>query len=72
MEAIRYIITPRTTNLQIILPESLVDKKLELIILTFDENKENGKAKRIPGALKGKVSIPDDFNEPLEDLNDLM
>ncbi len=72
MEAIRHIITPRTTNLQIILPESLVDEKLEVIILTFDENKENGKGKRIPGALKGKVSIPDDFNEPLEDLNDLM
>jgi len=26
--------------------------------------------KRIPGGLKGKVSLPDDFNEPLDDLKD--
>ncbi len=27
---------------------------------------------RMPGGLKGKVSIPDDFNEPLDDLKDYM
>ncbi len=26
--------------------------------------------KRIPGGLKGRVSLPDDFNEPLDDLKD--
>lgn len=27
---------------------------------------------RILGSLKGKVNIPDDFNEPLDDLNEYM
>ena len=27
---------------------------------------------RTPGGLKGKVSLPDDFNEPIEDLKDYM
>lgn len=27
---------------------------------------------RSPGGLKGKVTIPDDFNDPLEDLKDYM
>jgi hypothetical protein len=28
--------------------------------------------KRVLGALEGKIKIPDDFNEPLEDLKDYM
>jgi hypothetical protein len=28
--------------------------------------------KRIPGNLKGKVSLPDDFNEPSDDLKEYM
>lgn len=44
------------------------------VIVTFlkDNNKESADKKRIPGGLKGKVSIPDDFNEPLDDLKDYM
>ncbi len=41
--------------------------------ITFlTEDNENTVGKRIPGGLKGKVSLPDDFNEPLDDLNDYM
>ncbi|MBD1393523.1 DUF2281 domain-containing protein [Mucilaginibacter glaciei] len=43
------------------------------VMVTFltgpDENKPN---KRVPGSLKGKVELPDDFNEPLDDLKDYM
>jgi hypothetical protein len=28
--------------------------------------------KRVLGGLEGKISVPDDFNEPLEDLKDYM
>ena len=27
---------------------------------------------RTPGGLEGKITIPDDFNDPLEDLKDYM
>jgi len=45
-----------------------VKAKTEVIItfLTDDDNATAGK--RIPGGLKGKISLPDDFNEPLDDL----
>jgi hypothetical protein len=33
---------------------------------------ERTKEKRKLGGLKGKVTIPDDFNEPLEDLKEYM
>ncbi|MEO6978712.1 MAG: DUF2281 domain-containing protein [Mucilaginibacter sp.] len=48
-----------------------VDSKTDVIItfLTGDDKKG---VKRIPGGLKGKVSLPDDFNEPLDDLKDYM
>ena len=58
---------------QIILTENApVQSKTDVIItfLTEDDVKTTGK--RIPGGLKGKVSLPDDFNEPLNDLKDYM
>lgn len=53
--------------------EPPVDSKDEVII-TFLVEGVGKKAKRLllPGALKGKVAIPDDFNAPLEDLKDYM
>ncbi|HEY4323165.1 MAG TPA: DUF2281 domain-containing protein [Mucilaginibacter sp.] len=36
------------------------------------ENIRKDAWERIPGGLKGKVSLPDDFNEPLDDLKDYM
>ena len=49
--------------------------QVEVIVSFLDEkNPGNGnqKKKRKLGALKGKVTIPDDFNEPLGELNEYM
>ncbi|MGZ3873660.1 MAG: DUF2281 domain-containing protein [Mucilaginibacter sp.] len=42
------------------------------VIITFLTEDDKTPGKRIPGGLKGRVAIPDDFNEPLEDLKDYM
>ena len=60
---------------QIIMDENApVQKKTRVIItfLTDDPISEKNEKRRTPGALKGKVSIPGDFNEPLEDLKSYM
>ena len=40
--------------------------------LTDDEKAVAQKQKIILGMLEGKIKLPDDFNEPLEDLEDSM
>ena len=45
-----------------------VQSKTEVIITFLTEENKNTIGRRIPGGLKGKVSLPDDFNEPLDDL----
>jgi len=57
---------------RIILKENAPVQSKTDVIVTFltEDNQLTGK--RIPGALKGKVSLPDDFNEPLDDLKDYM
>lgn len=52
--------------------EAPVQSKTDVIITFLTEENGNTLGKRIPGALKGKVSLPDDFNEPLDDLKDYM
>ena len=53
--------------------EAPVKSKTEVIITFLAEGAKNkGIQKRVPGGLKGKVAIPDDFNEPLDDLKDYM
>jgi len=42
------------------------------VIITFLTDNDNKPGKRIPGGLKGRVLLPDDFNEPLDDLKDYM
>jgi Protein of unknown function (DUF2281) len=49
-----------------------VQSKTEVIITFLTEPEEKKPFKRTPGGLKGKVSLPDDFNEPLDDLKDYM
>ena len=51
--------------------EAPVQSKTDVII-TFLTEDVTTVGKRIPGGLKGKVSLPDDFNEPLDDLKDYM
>jgi hypothetical protein len=56
---------------QIIMKEDApVHSKTDVIITFLTEDNGKSLGKRIPGALKGKVSLPDDFNEPLDDLKD--
>ena len=45
---------------------------VRVIILVDDVKKENIKGERKLGILKGKFSIPDDFDEPLDDLKEYM
>lgn len=52
--------------------EAPVQSKTDVIITFLAENNNNKIGKRIPGAFKGKVSIPDDFNDPLNDLKEYM
>jgi Protein of unknown function (DUF2281) len=43
------------------------------VMVTFLTDKAEGKPiKRKLGGLEGKVNLPDDFNEPLDDLKDYM
>ncbi len=49
-----------------------VQSKTDVIITFLTEEDKQTAGKRIPGGLKGKVSLPDDFNEPLDDLKDYM
>ena len=50
-----------------------VTDKTEVIITFLTENNFSKDEKlRKPGGLKGKVAIPDDFNEPVSDLKDYM
>ena len=44
------------------------------VIVTFlpDQQSTSSKQKRVLGGLEGKISVPDDFNESLEDLKDYM
>jgi len=56
---------------QIIMEEDApVQSKIEVIITFLTESVTNTQGKRVPGGLKGKVSLPEDFNEPLDDLKD--
>lgn len=58
---------------KIVLNEDVsVAEKTEVIVTFLREASGNHRKLRIPGALKGKVTLPDDFNEPLEDLKDYM
>ncbi len=54
--------------------EAPVQSKAEVIITFLTESPDDATcpAQRIPGGLKGQVTIPDDFNAPLDDLHDYM
>ncbi|SHN35632.1 DUF2281 domain-containing protein [Mucilaginibacter sp. OK098] len=57
---------------KIIMKEEAPVKSKTDVIITFLTEDTKTPGKRIPGGLKGKVSIPDNFNEPLDDLKDYM
>lgn len=59
---------------QIILSENPLVQSTTEVIVTFltNESEEKKLSKRKMGGLEGKVPLPEDFNEPLEDLKDYM
>lgn len=60
-------------NGKIILEETPPVKNGSKVVVTFlDEIESPALQKRPFGSLKGKVGIPDNFNEPLDDLKDYM
>jgi hypothetical protein len=62
-------------NGQIVLDEMPPIKGKSKVVVTFLEETESSSSpikKRPFGSLKGKIGIPDNFNEPLEDLKDYM
>ncbi len=56
----------------VLMEDAPVKTKTDVIITFLADVNSDTKRKRIPGGLKGKVSIPDDFDEPLDDLKDYM
>jgi hypothetical protein len=61
-------------NGQIILNEKpAIDQDTEVVVtfLVPEPLKKNGKEIRI-GSMEGQFEVPDDFNEPLDDLKDYM
>ncbi len=62
-------------NGQVILKEPAPTNETVPVLVTFLEKEEqhlNIKSHRIIGSLEGKISIPDDFNELLDDLKEYM
>jgi hypothetical protein len=58
---------------QVILQEDApVQSRTEVIVTFLTSESDDFSGKRIPGGLKGKIAIPGDFNEPLDDLKDYM
>lgn len=52
--------------------EAPVNTKTDVIVTFLSDDGNGAFSKRVPGRLKGKVAIPDDFDEPLDDLKDYM
>ena len=55
--------------------EPVLKRKMSVIVAFLDEKdalKKNLKTKRKLGILKGKVTIPENFNEPIEELKEYM
>ncbi len=66
-----------TDNQHIDIPSDLqsqltANQSIRVIVLVKDEVEEAPKKKRQLGTLAGKISIPDDFDEPLDDLKEYM
>jgi len=58
---------------QIVLEETPpVKNKTEVMVTFLSEENAPVASKRKLGGLEGKVKLPDDFNEPLDDLKEYM
>ncbi len=52
--------------------EAPVHTKTKVMVTFLTDINVNVKPKRILGSLKGKIEMPNDFDEPLDDLKDYM
>ena len=60
-------------NGQIVLSESPPSIQRSKVVVTFlDENNDASIKNTRIGGMKGLIDLPDDFNEPLDDLKDYM
>ena len=59
-------------NGQIVLKEQPPVQKRTRVLVTFVEEVISQKPQRRLGTWEGKYAIPDDFNEPLDDLKEYM
>lgn len=57
---------------KIILEEKAPVQSKTDVIVTFLTDEKPRPSKRIPGAFQGKMTLPEDFNEPLDDLKEYM
>ena len=53
-------------------PQLKANQSVRVIVLVDDISPNQGKKDRKLGILKGQYSIPDDFDEPLDDLKEYM
>jgi hypothetical protein len=74
MNAIREIVKSVDQKIIIDLPDGFSNvKEFEVIILPMDEIRIKEKNRKdLLGKYEGKISISDDFNEPLEDFKEYM
>jgi hypothetical protein len=60
-------------NGRVVLDEIPPVKNKSKVVVTFlEDTRSTQPGKRRLGSLKGKVGIPENFNEPLDDLKDYM
>ncbi|MCA0229980.1 MAG: DUF2281 domain-containing protein [Bacteroidetes bacterium] len=59
-------------NGEIVLLEKPDINKRTSVIVTFTEEVTPQLQPRKPGGLKGKIHLPENFNDPLDDLKDYM
>ena len=60
-------------NGQIILQETpQITQNTKVLVTFLEDTTEKPLKKRIIGSMVGKMSVPDDFDEPLDDLKEYM
>jgi hypothetical protein len=72
MNAIRKLIDNADEQITITLPSNYRNKKIEVIILEYEEQKPVKERKLFYGCLKGCIEMSDDFDALLEDFKEYM
>ena len=71
MNAIRKIIKPRGRSISFDLPaDFLPEKEVEIIVLPAQDDTAGNSRKKLLGKYKGQMTVPDSFNEPLEEFQE--